>query len=142
MDWQNISCAIVGGILTIQSLWDMKYREILISVSVIGIMGGVSGVILTKRDLIELLLAFVPAGISLIFSKLSRGALGLGDAIVLVMMAFYYSLERIISICILAFSIAAVIALYLLIVAHKRGDYQIPFVPFLWMGWLIDMLLV
>lgn len=140
MSGQNIACILLGGILTLQALWDLKYREILISVSIIGALGGVVGMLLTERRIVEFLLALVPAGICFVFSKLSRGAIGLGDAIVLAVIAFYYPLERILFICMLAFSIAAVIALYLLVVVRKKGDYQIPFVPFLWMGWLVDML--
>ena len=142
MDWQNIGNIVLGCILSIQSLWDIKHREILISVSIMGVVAGLFVMIYTERDVVDFLFAFIPAGVCFIFSKLSHGALGLGDAIVLAVIAFYYSLEQILSICIWAFSIAAVIALYLLIVARKKGDYQIPFVPFLWMGWFIDMLLI
>lgn len=142
MKWLDINYMVVGGFLTIQSLWDMKHREILISISLIGTVGGIFGVIFAERNFGDLLFAIIPAGICFIFSKLSHGALGLGDAIVLAVMAFYCSLEQILSICIVAFSIAAIVALYLIIIAHKKGDYQIPFVPFLWIGWLIDMLLL
>ena len=142
MQWQNVGEIVIGGFLAIQSIWDLKYREILISVSIIGAAGGVFGVIYTDRNFIELLVAFVPAGVCYMFSKLSQGALGLGDVIVLAVLAFYYSLEQVVSICMLACSIAAVVAIYLLVVAQKKGDYQIPFVPFLWLGWLVNVILV
>ena len=138
MDIRMICYGSLGILLGIQSLWDIRYREIPNKVSILGILIGILFCVSTKRSIVEIGIAFIPAGLCYICSRLSKEAIGLGDVIILFVMSFYYSIEKLISICMLAFGIAGVIALLLFVVFHKKGNYQIPFVPFLWIGWMIE----
>lgn len=133
---------LVGGLLFIQALWDWWHKEILISISLIGIGLGVLWRIWNGSEFQEVVLAIVPAILFSLFSICSQGAVGLGDAIILLILGFFYSLEEIVVMCSCAFFLAGVIALYMLVVMQKRGKEEIPFVPFLWFGWILERMML
>lgn len=131
---------IIGIVLSIQSYWDIKDKEIPTSVSLIG---GILGLLLCmyeEREFVHLLVAFIPGILCLIFCKISKEAIGYGDAIVFLVLGVFYSLERIVSICMVAYSVAGILALILLIFFHKNKNYEIPFIPFVWIGWGVEFL--
>ena len=57
--------------------------------------------------------------------------------ILLLMLAFYLSLDEILSVGVVAFSIAGIVALLLLLLFHKNGKERIAFVPFLCVGYVL-----
>ena len=91
-----------------------------------------------KRDVESILWALVPGILAMIFSKLTNEVMGYGDGITLMVLGVFLPLERIVSIGMLAFVIAGVAALFLLVVFRKKGSYRIPFVPFLAVAYVMD----
>ena len=49
-----------------------------------------------------------------------------------------YSLEDLMQVLLIAVSFAGIMGGILLIVFRKNGKYEIPFVPFLFLGWLVS----
>ena len=86
----------------------------------------------------SILVACVPGILGLVFSWLTKEVVGYGDGIVLMILGMYLSLERLIFIGMIAFEIAGVVALVLLVIFRKKGSYRIPFVPFLCLAYGVE----
>ena len=129
---------ILGIWLGIQGCIDFKYKMIPLWLSVVGAVLGAGFCIMEKRDVESILWALVPGILAMIFSKLTNEVMGYGDGITLMVLGVFLPLERIVSIGMLAFVIAGVAALFLLVVFRKKGSYRIPFVPFLAVAYVMD----
>lgn len=129
----------MGMILLVQSIWDFREKEIPTIVSLVGGVVGLGLSVMAGRTGLELLYSCVPGGICFLCSRLTKGAVGYGDAILLTAMGMVYELEELVMICCIAFGFASGVALVLLVVFHKKGNYEIPFVPFLTIGWIVEL---
>lgn len=129
---------VLGIWLGIQGGLDLKYKEIPLWLAIFGGMVGIVFCILERRTLGEVVLSCLPGVIALVFSKLTKEVMGYGDGIVFLVMGIYLSLERLLAIGMLAFMIAGVVALILLVIFRKKGNYRIPFLPFLSLAYGIE----
>lgn len=129
---------ILGVLLVIQGCIDLKHKEIPLWISLLG--AGIGGGFFLKeeREIISLLVACVPGIIALLFARISGEVIGYGDGVLFLMMGIYLPIEKILSTGMLAFSIAGVVALVLLVVFHKKGNYRIPFIPFLSVAYMLE----
>lgn len=128
---------IMAGIcLLIQSIWDIRTKEIPLWISMC--FGGCSFFysICCHRNWMELALALIPGVICFVLGYCTKEAIGYGDAIILCALGMLYSLEEMLIICVIAVILAGVIGLIMLVVFHKNGKYEIPFVPFMFLGWM------
>lgn len=134
---------VLGIILGIQAFWDLRDKAIPCIVSIAGALAGIGFCFAEGRSLASILIACIPGLAALLIAKLSNEVIGYGDGILLVVMGFFLSIEKLVAIGMLAFSIAGVFALILLVIFHKKGSYRIPFVPFLafayGLNYLIDL---
>lgn len=129
---------VLGIWLSAQGIIDWKYKEIPLWISVLGGIVGVCFCGVEKREIVDILFACMPGSIALIISKLTKEVIGYGDGIVLTAMGFYLSLEELISVGMLAFSLAGIVALVLLVVMRKNGNYRMAFLPFLGAAYFIN----
>lgn len=127
---------VLGIVIGIHAGIDWKRKEIPLWLSLVGIVGGIVFCIQEGRAWTSILVASVPGVISMIFSKLTGEVIGYGDGILFIMLAFYLSLEEILSIGMAAFSIAGVVALILLLFFQKKGKDRIAFIPFLYLAYV------
>ena len=128
---------ILGAVLLIQGVIDLKYKEIPFWVSAVGAVLGIGISILEKREVVGLLLAVLPGVLALLFARASREALGYGDGVLFIVMGIYLSLGHVLEIAMMAFGIAGICALILIVVFRKKRDDQIPFVPFLTVSYIL-----
>lgn len=129
------------SMLAIQSVWDWRYRQIPIAVT---LAGGVMGLLLSmmrERSLMDLCMGLVPGLVCLGLGWITREAIGYGDGFLLCAMGMYKSLEEIVGIIVLASSLAGILGMVLIIFCKKKGKDQIPFVPFLLVGAVVYMML-
>lgn len=87
---------------------------------------------------------FIPAGISCLFlgiSMLTKGALGMGDGWLMMALATAMETEEFLTMLLAGMAGSAVWAGVLLAVLHKGKDTEIPFVPFLLLGYIGGVLL-
>lgn len=117
---------------------DLKNKEIPVWVCGIASIVGIGFCIMERRGVDSIVLSMIPGGVSLCFSKLTKEVIGYGDGIVFLAMAFYVSLSKLLSYLMIAFLLAGVVALVLLAVFHKRGKERIPFIPFLFVAFLME----
>lgn len=128
---------ILGIVLGIQAGIDWKTKQIPLWISMVGAAAGIVFCIQESRSWTSILLASIPGVISLLFSRITGEVIGYGDGILFLMIACYLSIEEIISIGMIAFSIAGVVALVLLVVFHKKGKERIAFIPFLSIAYML-----
>ena len=78
----------------------------------------------------------LPGAVLLGVSKLSREALGMGDALLMLVLGIYLGLEAALDVLLLALFLDAVWAGILVFTAKKSRNYAFPFVPFLLIGYV------
>ena len=132
----------VGLLLGIQSFFDMKRKLIPTCVTIVGAVIGIGCTVYRGRTVGELMLALMPGMVIVLLGKITKEAIGYGDGMLIGMLGFFYSLEDVAYICMSAFWGAAGVALILLVMKSKKRKDAVPFVPFLFLGWLIRLLLV
>lgn len=128
---------VVCIILAIQAYWDLRYREIPTIVTLCGMIMGVLYCIGANRTLTEVLGAMVIGAVFLALGKVTKEAVGYGDGLLLCMMGLFYSSKQLWGICLSAFFLAGIVSIILLVVFRKKGNYQLPFIPFLLVGNLL-----
>lgn len=128
---------VMAGIcLFIQSIWDIKKKEIPLWIS-LG-LGGCSFLysLCCQRTWSSFLLALLPGALCLVFAFLTKQAIGYGDGILLCALAMLYPLEELVGFVFIAVFVAGMAGLLIIIVFCKNRTYEIPFVPFLFFAWL------
>lgn len=127
---------MAGVCLLMQSIWDIRTKEIPMWVS-LG-FGGCSLLysLCNHRDWRCICLAVLPGVVCLLLGYCTRQAVGYGDGILICALGMLYTLEEVAHICMVAIMIAGITGMILFIIFKKSGKYEIPFVPFLLLGWL------
>lgn len=127
---------MAGVCLLIQGVWDIRTKEIPLWVS-LG-LGGCSFLysVCNQREWLCICFSLIPGMICLMLGYCTRQAVGYGDGILLCALGMLYPMEELLTICLVAIVFAGFVGLVLLVVFRKNGNYEIPFVPFLFLGWL------
>ena len=133
---------ILGIWLGLQSYLDFKYKEIPVWLSIVGAVFGIIFCLLEKRQVLPVLLSLLPGICALLFSWITKEIMGYGDGVVLFVLGIYMPLKQLLSTGMLAFGLAGLVALVLLVVFRKNGRYRIPFVPFLGIAFIMEKLIV
>lgn len=132
---------ICGLILLVQSVWDIKSKRLPLWITGVGAGIGIVLRFLGKGFEFSQLLAMIPGVLCLIFARVSKEAMGYGDGLLLCMMGTYLEFSALLSTCLWAFTLAGILALFLLVTKKKKGKQEIPFVPFLFIGFLLEVCL-
>ena len=119
------------SMLIIQSIWDCKFQQIPIGVTILGGLAGGVWSILQGRTLESMFLGLIPGMVALCVGWVTREAIGYGDGFLLCAMGMYLPIERIIGILLSACVLAGVVGLILLVVKKGGLKMELPFVPFL-----------
>lgn len=122
---------ILGVWLGILGCVDFKWKEIPLWFSVVGGVIGIVSCVVEEREILDVLISCLPGVLSIGVSWLTKEMIGYGDGIVLLMMGVYLPISQLLSIGMLAFFIAGIVALILLTAGRKKGSYRMPFIPFL-----------
>jgi len=132
---------IVLLMLVACSRQDILHRRILVKWLVyFAIAGGFCWIILIKQPITMLILAIIPGFVMLFFSFVSRGSIGQGDGILLMILGLYLGTAATVRIIVYSVFLSAFYALYLYFGKNKGKDYEMPFVPFLLAAFLLDIL--
>lgn len=86
----------------------------------------------------DTILSLVPGMVMMIGSKLSRGHLGSGDAWMVLAIGTLLDFQSVVVVIWWAFWIAGLLALFVFLIRRKK-EIEIPFVPFLFLGYAICM---
>jgi leader peptidase (prepilin peptidase)/N-methyltransferase len=124
--------------LTVLSAEDIIRKEIsLVPVGIMAAVGALCSVLAGEWTEIYVLLQFLPGLFVLIFAKMSREYIGYGDGWVLLSLGCFLSVDSLVALCMVSLTCAGIVALFMLIVMHRGRRTQIPFVPFLLIGYVV-----
>lgn len=107
---------------------------------------GIVGLIFTIADAevlcVSFLLRFVPGVVLVLLAWATREQIGMGDALLILVMGWYLNAIELVDVCLLAFFIAGLVALVLLVVIKKSKKFELPMVPFIFAGYVVMLCLV
>lgn len=107
---------------------------------------GIVGLIFTIADAevlcVSFLLHFVPGVVFVLLAWATREQIGMGDALLILVMGWYLNAIELVDVCLLAFFIAGLVALVLLVVIKKSKKFELPMVPFIFAGYVVMLCLV
>lgn len=89
----------------------------------------------------ELIGSLLPGAGLLIFARLSREAVGTGDAMVLLSLGMGYGADKILVMLFGALVVAATVSVILLLLKKAGRKSELPFLPFLFLGWGVGVLI-
>lgn len=136
----NIIMVILGVSLGIFAVLDIKYQEIsVLPVLVLGVV--ISGVRLWNgTGVAELLLGLIPGVFLLLASFFTRGSVGVGDGLVLLVLGIGCGFERTVFMFWTALFAGGVYAAILLLSKKAGRKTLFPFLPFLFLGYTLGVL--
>ena len=127
---------MAGVCLLIQGVWDIRKKEIPTWISVAFGVCSFLYSLCCYRDWSCFCMALIPGMLCLFLGFCTKQAVGYGDGFLLCALAMLYTLQDLLCILMIAMFCAGIIALLLLVVFKKKSTFEIPFVPFLFIGWL------
>ncbi len=123
--------------LTFQSLFDLRHREIFLPVTV---MTALAGIFLRAAEgnvlILPLLAAFLPGILFFGFAVATRGSIGIGDALEVLLFGIYLSFGAVLASVFCALLLSSLCSVYLILRKKKGKRTCIPFLPFLLLGYL------
>ncbi len=140
LDIEIVGMVFVSVFLLLQAWWDLQTMELPLSFNLAVMALGIGYCIVESRPLEEIFPALVPGIICLILGRITRQAVGYGDGMVLLGLAMFLEWKEILELCTVAFCISALWALAGLITGRLRIKDKLPFIPFLFLAWGIQLL--
>lgn len=129
------------GLLGWCSLEDVKQKKLTVLYILMFGVGGVFLHLVAPVCSIYSMLWGMLLGLALILvSMVTRGSVGLGDGILLVVTGVYLGGSRNLELFMIGLLLAALWSLGLMVVKKKKGKEEIAFVPFLLISYLLMML--
>ena len=127
---------LIMSFLGINSWIDIQKKQIsLVSVGFFMAVGILYECVVQNKNP-DVFWGLLPGAVLLGVSKLSREALRMGDALLMLVLGIYLGLEAALDVLLLALFLAAVWAGILIVVGKKGRNYAFPFVPFLLIGYV------
>lgn len=132
---------ILLGTLGFHSIEDIKRKQITLMITLFSAVLGLMCHIVYQNQSIYSMLAGVASGILVLtFGILSGGKIGMGDGVILMLTGLYLGAEKNMALMMVSFALAAAWAGIAIVVLHHDKKDRIPFVPFLFLAYLIIML--
>lgn len=109
----------------------------------IPITAGIAGLILhllyQEHTLLEILLGAGMGGIMVLIALVSRENIGIGDGVMLMVSGVFLGARKNLELLFCALMLVGAAALFLIVVKKKRRDYRMPFLPFLLVAYLFQL---
>lgn len=135
-----LGSSVLLGVLAITAYRDYREKNIYLYLP---IAAGVAGVLLHiffwERDLSDMLLGAGIGGCVLLIAWISKESIGAGDGIMLMVSGIYLGFWGNLELFFSALLLVGVTALFLMVIKKKRRDYRVPFLPFLLVAYLFQL---
>lgn len=129
--WEMWSRVAVVGMLAICAAEDIRKKQIHLNlILAFGIVGVVFHMLWQMQTIENVLFGMGVGGALLLLSVLTRGKIGIGDGILLVVTGIYLGLEQNLELLVCSLFICAVYALFLLAMRKRSRKDTVAFVPF------------
>lgn len=117
---------------------DLRHRTVpLLPAALFALTGLVLQLFVTKDAFPNVLSALVPGCLLAFGSLATRGGIGMGDAIILCILGLFMPLSKLVCAFLSAMALSAFYAAVLLTVMKKNRNTAFPFLPFLFLGYLL-----
>lgn len=137
-----IQSYVLLGTLGVHSIEDIRQKKITVTITLFsGILGILMHLVFQNQSIFTMLTGVFSGSLILLFSYLSKGKIGMGDGIVLMLTGLYLGLKENILLMLISFLAAGAWGLFLVTVRHTKKSERIPFVPFLFLGYGLMMIL-
>lgn len=132
-------------IINIYLFWGMKQdiKERKIS-NIYLIVGTITGLLFCGLDILtgnfyfeKKSLAWVPGVIFIVTAKIWKEKIGIGDGLILLILGIFVDFQKLCLILYMAFVLLIIVSLLLLGRGKITKNYQIPFLPFLWLAYTL-----
>ncbi len=131
----------MAGMFLYLSFEDIRKKTIpVIPMMFWGIAGVIMHLYYGRLELISMVSGMLPGLVAYILSIVSREKIGKGDAILLIVTGVYMGFWANIMMLWTGLIIAAIAGVMMLVFFKKSRGYELPFVPFLFAGFLLVML--
>lgn len=129
---------LMGSLLGINTILDIRKREIsLVSIIIYGIVGIVM-LFIEKSTSLSSTVGGLLIGIGImILNKLTKDGIGIGDGYIVMITGIYLGFQRNAALILYAMLLAAGYSVFLLTIKKVDKKEKIPFVPFLFLSYLI-----
>lgn len=118
--------------LIVLSVMDIRRKEVHIYALLAGMIFVILRLIFGNIGILPMLITGVTIGSFFLFiSKVSSESFGYGDSILITIMGLFLELWEALNILLLAFGLAAVYSMIILILRKYERRYAFPFIPFL-----------
>lgn len=130
------------AMLGICSVEDLIYRHIRIKwIAFFAAEGILCRICLWRQPVLELFTAIIPGFLVLLLAFVAKGGIGEGDGLLLMAFGIFLGGAYTLRILMYAAFLAAGCALFLYLVKKKSRKYEMPFVPFLFLSFVGELLL-
>lgn len=128
------------GILAVTAYRDWKEQSICLYLP---LAAGIAGVLLhvfcRENSLVDIFMGVSVGLVMLLVAWLGRECVGVGDGVMLMVSGVFLGFWRNLELLLTALFLAAIAALFLLIVKRKGKGYRMPFLPFLLVAYLFQL---
>lgn len=138
----TISKCVVMIILSALSLMDYKIRKVPRDVLISCMAGAVIyRLVFVRIDWRLSLAGAMVGGIFVGVSKLTKEAIGYGDSFAIMILGVYLGLWGLLEVLASAFLVLGILGIFTFVFRKQRGNWALPFFPFLTAGYLLSVLL-
>ena len=142
----ELSQGICIAYLSVLSILDIRFRKMPVWLLVVGGIAGTGYQIWkwVKGDPVSIVLIGVGVIVGILFlgvSKITGQALGYGDGIIILILGICLGFWDLSIVLMIAFFIASVMAIALIVVKKGKKKRTMPFVPFLCIGYIVFVLM-
>lgn len=136
-----IGNTVLLGVLAISAYKDWREKKVYIYGTLFCGIAGILLHILFQEHTLTDMLGGAAVGIAvLLVAWLGRECIGIGDGIILVVSGVFLGFWKNVMLLLTALILAAITALFLIVVKRKERKYRLPFVPFLLVAYLMQLL--
>lgn len=129
------------GMLGLSAYQDYKEKKVsLYCVLFAGIAGIALHILFLEHSVADILAGMSIGAVVLMISWVSRGRIGLGDGMVLVISGIFLGFWQNLKLFMMALLLAGIWSLFLLTIKKKGRNYRIPFLPFLLAAYLFILI--
>ena len=141
----NLNQVVLITGLAIESIYDIRFKRIPLWIffAMAG-LGSITGIIFwivnstdIKSAVISRAIAVVVGLILIFISRLSNEAIGYGDSLTLTIIGLFMGIEILLQVLLTSISIAGAVGLVFLLFFRKSRKYQLSFVPFIFVSYVI-----
>lgn len=136
-----LGSTVLLGVLAITAYRDYKEKCIYLYLPIVaGVIGMLLHIFFWEHEMTDILLGAGIGGCVMLLARISKESIGIGDGIMLMVSGIYLGFWENMQLFFSALLLVGVTALFLIVIKKKRRDYRVPFLPFLLVAYLFQLI--